>query len=590
MSLEELMAIEVSSVSRRPERLSEAASAIQVITREDIRRSGATRLPEALRLAGNLQVAQLDAAQSAISARGFNSPLANKLLVLIDGRTVYSPLFAGVFWDAQDVLLEDVEQIEVISGPGGTLWGANAVNGVINVTTRRAKDTPGLLLLGAGGTELHALGGVRYGGRIGPNAHFRVYGKYADRDGVVLLNSVAFPNDWTLGQGGFRIDWDALPADALTLQGDLYENEVHLSGPAKPVNNGGNVTARWSHRMSDRADLRVQAYVERVHRDLPTNYDDVLETYDLDVQHRIALGRRNELVWGMGFRQVEDDFRTPGVPPALQRASLSTFNAFAQDEIALVPDRLHLTVGTKLEHNEYTGVELQPSARLAWQATARQTLWTAVSRAVRTPSRLDHDLLPGADFVSEKLLAYELGYRAQAAERLSLSVAAFYHDYDDVRSVELVGGAPAILNGQEGESYGLESTARYRVSDRWQLQAGFAELRVDIRPKPGTTDSTYGAGEAADSRHHLFVRSYLDLPANLSLDASYRYVGRIANPRAPTPDYGELDLRLAWLPTPKLELSIVGQSLLHDRHAEFGDTQSEPLIRRGVYTKAVWSF
>jgi iron complex outermembrane receptor protein len=304
----------------------------------------------------------------------------------------------------------------------------------------------------------------------------------------------------------------------------------------------------------------VQAYFERVHRDLPSSYDDVLETYDVDVQHRIVVSRRNEIVWGVGFRQVEDDFESAAVPPALQRASLSTFSAFAQNEIGLVKDRLHLTLGSKLEHNDYTGFELQPSARLAWGPAARQTLWTAISRAVRTPSRLDRDLLPGQNFDSEELLAYELGYRLQAAERLSLSVAAFYHDYDDIRSLEPVGGSTIVANGQEGESYGLESTARYRVTDRWQLQAGFSELRVDIRPKPGSTDPSFGKAEAADSRHHLFARSFLDLPGDLELDAGYRYVSRITNPNVAMPGYSELDLRLAWRPIPKLELSIVGQS------------------------------
>jgi iron complex outermembrane receptor protein len=588
MSLEELMAIEVSSVSRRPERLSEAASAIQVITREDIRRSGATRLPEALRLAGNLEVTQFDAAQWAISARGFNSPLANKLLVLIDGRSVYSPLFTGVFWDAQDVLLEDIEQIEVISGPGATLWGANAVNGVINITTRKAKDTQGLLLLGAGGTELHGMGGARYGAALGPNARFRVYGKYADRDGTALPNGDNVPNDWTMGQGGFRVDWDASAADLVTLQGDFAEDRMGIPG-SDPLNRGVNVLGRWSHRMSERSDVRVQVYVDRIHRDLQPSYDDLLTTYDVDVQHRIFAGERNEIVWGVGFRQVDDDFESPALPPALQAVSLSTFSAFAQDEIGLVKDRLHLTLGTKVEHNEYTDFEFQPGIRLAWRVNSRQTLWTAFSRAVRTPSRLDRDILPGRDFVSEVLLASELGYRLQAAERLSLSVAAFYHDYDDIRSVE-VGTSVTLGNGQEGESYGLESTARYRVTDRWQLQAGFSELRVEIRPKPGSTDPSFGKAEAADSRHHLFARSFLDLPGDLELDAGYRYVSRITNPNVATPGYSELDLRLAWRPIPKLELSIVGQSLLHKRHAEFGATGAEQLIKRGVYTKAVWGF
>src|SRR6266487_1981975 len=321
LSLEELLNIEVTSVSRRPEKLSETASAIQVITREDIRRSGATRLPEALRLATNLEVDQLDASQWAISARGFNSPLANKLLVLIDGRTVYSPLFAGVFWDTQDVLLEDIEQIEVISGPGATLWGANAVNGVINITTRKANDTQGLLALGGGGTELHGFGGARYGGTLGANARFRVYGKYSARDGTSLATGQDVANDWSSGQGGFRLDWDASTGDAITLQGDLIDDRTDLTATVDGVTRGGNVIGRWSHKIAAASDLQVQLYVDRVHREVPGSYDDGLNTYDIDVQHRIALGRRNDIVWGVGYRVVKDDFNSGAVVFLPQKVS-----------------------------------------------------------------------------------------------------------------------------------------------------------------------------------------------------------------------------------------------------------------------------
>jgi iron complex outermembrane receptor protein len=594
MSLEQLMAIEVSSVSRRPERLSETASAIQVITRDDIRRSGATRLPEALRLATNLEVDQLDASQWSISARGFNSPLANKLLVLIDGRIIYTPLFAGVFWDQQDVLLEDIEQIEVISGPGATAWGANAVNGVINITTRPARETQGLLATGGGGNELHGMGALRYGAELGSKAHVRAYGKYWDRDGTALPSGQDLPNDWTLGQGGFRLDWDASTADAFTLQGDLYEDRTDLT-PDDIVAHGGNVLGRWSRRVSEVSDLKVQAYVDRVHRKVPGSYDDVLSTYDLDAQHRILLGRRHDVVWGLGYRRVEDDFGPIGLIFDPQRITLETFSGFAQDEIAL-RDRLHLTLGAKLEHNPYTDFEFQPSVRLAWRAADRHTLWSAVSRAVRTPSRLDRDyaFLPGKTFQSEELIAYELGYRAQPAERLSLSVSAFYHDYDDLRTIEPTGppSAPGVklANGQEGESYGVELVARYRPTDWWQLQVGHTELRVEIRPKPGSLDRSFGAAEAADSKHHLSLRSSFDLPWDLEVDAGYRYVSRITNPNVLTPGYSELDLRLGWAAVPRLQISVVGQNLLHARHEEFGNAASAQSVERGVFAKATWGF
>jgi iron complex outermembrane recepter protein len=594
LSLEQLMAIEVNSVSRRPEHLSETASAIQVITRDDIRRSGATRLPEALRLAINLEVDQLDASQWAISARGFNSPLANKLLVLIDGRTVYSPLFAGVFWDQQDVLLEDIEQIEVISGPGAAVWGANAVNGVINITTRPAKDTQGLLAVGGGGSELHGLGAVRYGAAIGPKAHVRAYGKYWDRDGTALPSGQDQQNDWTLGQGGFRLDWDASSVDAITLQGDLYEERTDVTPTADVVANGRNVMTRWSRRLSDLSDLKLQVYADRVHRKVPGAYDDVLNTYDVDAQHRILLRERHDVVWGVGYRRVEDHFG-PGSVASPERLTLETFSAFAQDEMAL-QKTLHMTLGARVEHDHYTGFEFQPSLRLAWKAADRHSLWAAVSRAVRTPSRLDRDQvgLPGPDFHSEKLLAYELGYRAQPAERLSFSVALFYQDYDDLRSIELAtrpGPVPVVLaNGQEGKSYGSELVTRYRATDWWQLQAGWSEVRVEIRPKPGSIDRSFGAAEAADSKHRLSLRSSFDLSRSLDLDANYRYVSRLTNPNLTTPGYSELDLRLGWAPVPRLEVSITGQSLLHDRHLEFAGPSSEQSIERNVFAKAVWGF
>jgi iron complex outermembrane receptor protein len=595
LTLEQLMAVEVSSVSRRPEPLSETASAIQVITREAIRRSGATRLPEALRLATNLEVAQLNSSQWAISARGFNSNLANKMLVMIDGRTVYSPLFGGVFWEVQDVLLEDVERIEVISGPGAAAWGANAVNGVINITTRSAKDTHGLLAVAGGGTELHGLGGVRYGGAIGATAHLRVYAKYSDRDGGELPSGEDVSNDWDMGQGGFRLDWDPTSEDAVTLQGDLYRFRTDLPATSDAVLRGSNVIGRWSRRLSGHSDLQVQAYFDRAHRDvpLPGSYDDVLNTYDIDAQHRIGLGR-HDVVWGLGYRRVEDDFGPGGLVLVPRQVSLETFGGFAQDEIA-VRERLHLTVGAKLEHNDYTGFEFQPSVRLAWQATTRQTLWAAVSRAVRTPSRLDRDFtaLPGGNFQSEKLLAYELGYRIQPAERLSLSLATFYNDYDDIRSIEVSAAGPApvfLANGQEAESYGFELVARFRPREWWRLRAGWSELRVDIDPKPGSTDQTFGSAEAADAKRQLSLRSAVDLPARLELDAWLRYVSAITNPIVPTPGYSELDLRLGWSPVDRLELSIAGQNLLHARHLEFGSAANGQAVQRGVFAKATWGF
>ena len=605
LSVEELMDIEVTSVSRRPEKVSETASAIQVITQEDIRRSGATSIPEALRLASNLEVAQVDSHQWAISARGFSNTAANKMLVMIDGRTVYTPLFAGVFWDVQDTLLEDLDRIEVISGPGATLWGANAVNGVINITTKQAKDTQGVLLLGGGGTELRDFGGARYGGALAPNLHFRVYGKYFDRDSTVFPTGQDAANDWHLGQGGFRLDWDASASTLLTLQGDLYDGRIAQPGTNSDITvDGGNVIGRWSHTFAEDSDLKLQVYYDRTHRRIPDVFAEDLDTYDVDFQHRFPLGERHDLVWGLGYRLIEDDVSNSPILAFLPaRVSRQWFSGFMQDEITLVKDRLHLTLGTKIEHNDYTGVEVQPSARLAWRLSQQQTVWAATSRAVRTPSRIDRELFApgrppftfltgGPDFVSEELLAYELGYRIQPYQQISLSVAAFYNDYDNLRSVERVRPTAVfplvIANGLKGESYGAELTADYRVTDWWRLRLGYTKLQIHLRAKPGSTDSSHGSNESHDPHHQLSLRSSLDLPGQVEFDAAFRYVTDITNQSLPA--YEELEVRLAWAPIPTLEFSLVGQNLLHAHHAEFGAPATRQEIERGMYGKVVWHF
>ena len=603
LSLAELMDIEVTSVSRRAAKLSESASAIQVITGEDVRRNGASSLPEALRLASNLAVAQIDSNRWAITARGFNSTIADKLLVMIDGRTVYTPLYAGVFWDAQDTLLEDLDRIEVISGPGGTLWGANAVNGVINVTTKQAKDTQGLLLLGGGGTELRGFGGIRYAGALAPALHYRVYAKYFDRDSTLRPNGSDGNNRWHLGQGGFRLDWE--PTDNfITLQGDLYGGRADQTGIRDTKTAGGNLLGRWTRTFSPDANFQLQWYYDRTERDIPNSIREELDTHDFDLQHHFVIGERHNIVWGLGYRLTDDHVVNPPTLAFLPGdLTQETFSGFMQDEIALLTDRLTLTLGTKIEHNDYTGWEYQPSTRLAWRVVPTHTVWSAISRAVRTPSRIDRDIYAprdppftivqgGPEFQSETLLAYELGYRAQPSSRLSLSVATFYNDYDDIRSVEQV-NPPAtfpvvIRNGLEGETYGAELTADYRVADPWRLQAGYTRLIVHLRAKPGSTDTGAGLSEANDARNQLFLRSSFDLPWRLELDVGLRHVGDIANQGPPS--YEELEMRLGWRPNDRLELSIVGQNLLDSRHAEFGTPASRHEIERSVYGKVLWRY
>jgi len=605
MSIEQLMNLEVTSVLGRPERLAQAASAIQVITQEDIRRSGASSLPEALRVATNLQVAQVDSRQWAISARGFNGTTANKLLVLIDGRTIYTPLFSGVFWDVQHVALEDVDRIEVISGPGATLWGANAVNGVINVITKDAEDTQGLLLSGGGGTELRGFGTARYGGAIGSGVRYRIYGTGFDRDPTALPSGQDATDDWHLGQGGFRVDWDPSTSSRVTLQGDLYDGRIGQPSAGDIAVSGANVMAKWSRSLSETANLTAHLYYDRTHRNIPGTFGEDLDVYDVDLQHQARLGSRHDLVWGLGYRLINDrvvigsDSTLAFLPLHVAR---QWFTGFVQDEIALVPNRLHVTLGTKIEHNDYTGFEIQPSGRVNWTLSPSATLWTAVSRAVRTPSRIDRELFApaqppyilagGPGFHSEEELAYELGYRHQQGS-LALSVATFYSRYHGLRSLEQVNppaATPIVIgNGQDGESYGAELTAAYWLTSRWRVRAGYTELRVHIWPNPGSTDTSRGLTESQTPDRQLFVHSSVDLSAHLRLDAGLRAIGDIA--RRQVPAYSELNARLTWQPTPKLDLSIVGQNLLHRRHVEFGApgaTRRE--IERGVYGRVEWRF
>ena len=602
LSIEQLMSIEVTSVSRRPERLGQTASAIQVITQDDIRRSGASSLPEALRLATNLQVAQVDSRQWAISARGFNSTTANKLLVLIDGRTVYTPLFSGVFWDVQDVPLSDIDRIEIISGPGSTLWGANAVNGVINVITKNAKDTQGLLLSGGGGTELRGSVTARYGGALGSAVRYRVYGKGFTRQPTLLPSGRDAADDWHMGQGGFRLDWDASTSNGATLQGDVYDGRIGQPSSGDIAVRGGNVVGKWSHIVSTNSSIEAQLYYDRTHRDIPGTFGEDLDTYDVDFQHHALLGARHDVVWGLGYRLINDRVVNSAalafLPPHIAR---QWFTGFVQDEIAVVPSRLHVALGTKIEHNDYTGFEVQPSGRVNWTLSRSGTLWAAVSRALRTPSRIDRELFApgqppyflagGPDFHSEEELAYELGYRHQQGA-LALSVATFYSRYHGLRSLEQVNPPAAfpvvIGNGQDGESYGAELTGEYRVTDRWRLRAGYTELRVHIWANPGSTDTTRGSGESHDPQRQFTFASSADLSAHLRLDGVLRYVGDIPNEQVPA--YAELNARLTWEPTASLDLSLVGQNLLHRRHAEFGTPAARREIERGVYGSVQWRF
>lgn len=601
LSLEELMDVQVTSVSRRPELLSATASAIQVIAGEEIRRSGAASLAEALRLAPNLQVAQVNSSQWVVTARGFGNVLSNKLLVLLDGRTLYTPLYAGVFWDVQNPPLESIDRIEVISGPGGTLWGANAVNGVINIITKGSRETTGLYAEAGGGTEQRGFGTLRYGGGLGIGGTARVYAEGFSRDRTVEADGSDARDDWHLFQGGFRIDGDPAARNALTLQGDLYDGRPDPDGGAPVVARGGNLLARWSRPAPGGTDFQLQVYYDRTYRDFGNEFTEDLATYDVDWQHRLALGERQEVIWGAEVRIMDhrtDNLELFRFDPG--HKTLQLYSGFVQDVIVLVPSRLRLTLGTKLEHNTYTGLEVQPSARLAWTPARALLIWAAGSRAVRTPSRIDRDfslliapgtpfLQGGDDFRSEKVVAWELGWRAQPSDRVAISLATFYNEYSDLRTAEPtpVTILPITIgNGVEGETWGAELSAQYQVSDRWRLRGGYTYLHKDLRIKPESEDLNEGTVESNDPSHQALLQSTLDLGERVELDMVGRYIGELPDPELP--EYVALDVRLGLRLTSRLQLSVAGQNLLKSVHREFAPDARPRQINRGVYAKLVW--
>ena len=622
MDISQLMQVKVSILGSA-QTVSQTPAAVSVITQDDIQRSGARNFPEALRLVPGMDVAQVDSSQWAVSARGFNDVFANKLLVMQDGRSLYTPLFSGVFWDVQDYLLEDIDRIEVISGPGGALWGANAVNGVINIITKSAKDTQGLYADAGGGSQPKDFTGARYGGEIGSDTQFRVYGKYFDRGDEVLANGSPESDAWHQGQGGFRIDSQASAQDRLTLQGDMYDGRENQQTGGIADTSGANVLGRWTHTLSDDSDLSLQSYIDQTHRAIPappltldglafspagTFYDDLI-TYDVDFQHQFQLDSRDRVVWGLGFRRTEDaviNAPSLGFLPAVQDQSL--YSAFVQDEFALRKD-LSFTLGTKLEHNAFTGFEYEPDARLSWNLSSSQSLWAAVSRAVRTPSLIDRDLSEGtppylallegsSNFTSETLLAYELGYRAQLSSKFTTSVSTFYNQYNDVRSTSFTPATIVPLyfsNDLEGDTYGAEFSGNYQVSNDWSLHAGYTLLRENLRVKPGGYDLDDALNETADPKHQFSLRSSLNLPGRAEFDAALRWVDTLLTNNGPTPgtvpSYFELNTRLAWHASDRLEISVVGQNLLHPYHVEYGfpdPTRVE--IQRSVYGKLAWRY
>ena len=592
-SIDDLANIDVSSVTKASQSLSAAPAAIYVITHDDIIRSGATSIPELLRLAPNLQVAQTGAGKYVITARGFSGnavaqSYSNKLLVLIDGRSVYTPLFSGVYWDMQDTLLADIDRIEVISGPGATLWGANAVNGVINIITRKSDETQGGLLH-VGGGNLERLASLRFGGRLGPNATWRVYAKgFYDTDTVTSTGGPAHDN-WERPQGGFRLDWAPSSGGAFTLQGDAYQGADAQPGAPDEDIAGRNLMARWNGSLRGGSTLQVQGYYDYTSRATPGSGDFGLHIWDLDVQHSFALGQRNDIVWGGGLR-VEHYLinGTAGLQFAPPSRTLKLANVFMQDSIS-VTDRIKLILGLKLEDDPYSGVTPLPSIRATWKANDRAMIWAAASRAIRSPTPFDRDvqeragraqLLGNPNFQSETLYAYEVGARVQPSSRLSFSVSGFFNVYNDLRTIE---PAPATFfpitwgNMMQGHAYGVEGWGDYQVASWWRLTAAFNVLSEHLKFKPGASGILGVAQAGDDPERQASLRSSMNLGHRVTLDADLRYVAALPNPAVPS--YVELNGRIGWNVTDRVQLALAGSNLLHDHHQEFPGPQANAAPR-----------
>ncbi|WP_445371355.1 TonB-dependent receptor plug domain-containing protein [Methylomonas sp. HW2-6] len=634
---------QVTSVSKKAGYVSNAPSAVYVISNEDIKRAGVTSVPEALRLAPGVDVARVNSSKWAVSIRGFNGIFANKLLVMIDGRSVYNPGFSGVYWDAQDVMLEDVERIEVIRGPAATLWGANAVNGVINIISKRAEDTGGGLVTGGGGTLETGFGALRYGKQLGDDSFGRVYVKGFQRDGLEQVEGFAPSADrWDKQQGGFRIDSHLSDRDEWTLQGDLYRSGLSqnallpvLSSPFQQglienfSTSGANILSRLRHTFSTTAEYSLQFYYDHSERGNHTFAKQSLDTLDLDFQNSFAIGERQRAIWGVGYRANLDEFSDSLlIQPTRLKRDTHLFTAFVQDEIMLVDDKLWLTLGSKFEHNPYSGFEGQPTARLMWAPTLEQRVWAAFSRAVRTPSRADHDIrflngvlpteVPGLgtlptevvlngnrSFRAEDVLSYELGYRFAWASQASLDLTAFYNDYDNLTAYQA--GTPSLLatpvlhlvqpvsvsNLGQADTYGFEAAAVWQMADWWRWDANYSLLKTEF----GTF---VGLAQQTSPQHNLSLRAAINPTDRISLDFWLRYTGprsvvgngagnqlRQLNGRA------SFDTRLAWKVLPSLELSVVGQNLLDDGRLEYIDESGiiQPGgVSRGVYGKLALEF
>ncbi len=634
LSLEQLGNIQVTSVTKEPEEVWKTPAAIYVITQEDIQRSGATNIPEALRLAPGVEVARINSDTWSIGIRGFGSRLSRSVLVLIDGRSVYSPLLAGVYWEVQDTLIEDIDRIEVIRGPGGTIWGPNAVNGVINIITKSSKDTQGGLVSGGGGNVEQGFGETRYGGARGKDFTYRLYGKASGWAPQYHPDGHDY-DSWQAGQAGFRMDWTRNVRDTFTLQGDIYNQDfgesVSITTYNPPITyiqdgtaslSGGNIIRRWQRKQGDKKDILVDAYYDRTNRH-ELNFGDLRNTFDIDYLQRWPLTRQ-EISWGasIDISHGYEPLIITGLYFVPDRRTDQLYTGFVQDEIALAPNKVTLFVGSKILKTNYTGLLFEPSVRMLYTPTATQTLWAAFTRAVRTPADVERDFylssrigttpdgLPyfarfnaNPNFVSEYLNGYELGYRRLVKKSLYLDIATFFNQYSNLFSEELTGG-PAIeddpmpvhqiITAQFGNSYkatteGGEIVAEWQPKEFWRLSGSysFLEMHVKIANPNAINVGSPLVTQGSSPQHQVLIQSNFNLPKSITADLQIRYVSSL--PGLSIPSYWTGDVSAGWNINKQVLLSVVGQNLFQPYHYEFSYDPRGPVgISRSVFGKVTW--
>ena len=642
LSLEELMNMRVTTVSREEGTVGHSAAAVFVITPEMIRRSGATTFPEVLRMVPGINVSHIDSSKWAVGSRGFADRFTGKLQVQIDGRAVYNPVSGGVYWDTFDYPLQDVERIEVIRGPGASMYGANAVNGIINVITKPSKDTQGGLISLGGGSEEYGMATVRWGGKINDELYYRVYGKWRE-NGTGFNTKGDARDDWRQGRVGFRMDWQPHPEDSIMLAGEYY---IGLSGrrdlrasPTSPstgyivtntedeLSKGGNLNVRWAHDMGNDSKWTAQMYYDSFNRrGTAGTLDFGVNTVAADFQYEFKLGERQKVVAGAQYKLDRITFNGTTeydgafvLRPAREIVERPLVGIFVHDEISIVRDRFAVMLGAKVEHNEYTGFEFQPNARVLWTPSKKQTLWASVSRAVRTPTFGENDtsiatlpttisgktvfprIIGNTLLSSEELIAYEIGYRAQVTSKVSLDAALFYNSYDKLFATE--SGATVVdsqtgvttlpvnrTNKGNGETYGAEVSATWQITDWWRLTANYTYLKMNLHSDPSLAASSAKSFENIElqsPQNQVYLRSSFDLPGHVEFDVTGRYVDSLRGFSPGIPSYFTVDARLAWKPKPNVEFAIVGQNLVQDHHAEFGTSSlvRSPLVEveRSVY-------